>query len=100
MSGTRKIFGPYHNGSRLVYGDPLKIHRRLTVALKGDPNKVISDSKDPNYQVAAVATEKLARAATEAFDLLPLDPQTGQGATEDEALSVLATFNEWLEKKD
>jgi hypothetical protein len=99
MDSIKEVFGPYSNGEGMVYGDPLRIHRRLTAGLRGDPNTVIKDSNSEDPAVSYPATERLVQAVIQAFEMKPFDPATGKGATTDLALSTLATFTEWLRKK-
>lgn len=89
----RTIFGPYFNGQEEVYGDPLKIHRRLCHALGGDPNAVIAEANKGDND----ARERVLDAAGWSLEMVPFDKRTGQGATEEVVDQALRQFLEWLE---
>jgi hypothetical protein len=90
-----------------VYGDPIAIHRRFTLATGGDPDALLQLVAPPEGQPETStdilrrldAEEQLARAARKAFQLPEYDTTTGQGATDDEALSLLWKWLEWMQKK-
>ncbi len=99
MGEKLTVFGPYCDGRRMIYGDPVLIHRRLYAKLLGRPNdffaKVRDFEKDPlGSQQAAETVEMAARFA---FDLIPFDNETGEGATQELAFKVL---NQYLEYQD
>lgn len=97
--GETKIFGPYWNGAEAVFGDPVRIHRRLYAKLLGRPNdffaKVRDFEKDPTGSEQAADTVEMA--VRYAFDLVPFDPATGGGANQQSAFEVL---NQYLEYQD
>lgn len=118
----RNIFS-YFNGSTTVYGDPLTIHRHLTRALDGDPNRVIGETHaglagerenypdEESWQAALaqeVATapmrvdagERLIGAIRGVFGMVPFDPATGSGATEKHCMDALEAFVALVEKKN
>lgn len=93
MYQQRNIF-PYHNGERQVYGDPLKIRRRLNARLDGNLNKALSEKDlSPDHY------ERVLDAVVFAFDLIPFDPETGKGAQEEVVVRALKAFLDWLQKK-
>ena len=105
---ARRIYGPYPNGRDVggVYGDPLRMYRRLVANCSGDLNQVIEEYNgptDPKEREGArvqmdMAADTLREATAEALGLLQLDPKTGEGLTEDEVFLTLNSFLEWLEK--
>lgn len=95
----RDIF-QYFNGECEAWGDPLAIHRRLTLALGGHPNRYIEQAKAAEELVAAEAEEKLDEAIRIAFRMVPFDPLTGSGATENHCRAALAAYADFLEKKN
>jgi hypothetical protein len=94
----RRIFGPYHDGEKEVYADPLKVYRRLHYQLEGVPNKTIKDTRSEDLHVRTEARDKLVAAAVYAFDLVPFDAATGKGVLTEDVEKVLADYLEWLEK--
>lgn len=99
----RKIYGPYPSGRKgeLLYGDPLKIYRRLVHYLDGDPNTVLENTHDDKPEpVRFEATERVVDAVIRSFDLKPFDPATGEGATEDDCFTILDVYQEWLEGEE
>lgn len=95
----RQLFR-YHNGEREVFGDPLRIWRRLNNHLEGKGRETWeAAAQEANLLEADRAQEKIYRAAVVAFDLVPLDPDTGAGCTEDHVKEVLDSFLKWIEQK-
>jgi hypothetical protein len=95
---NKNIF-QFHNGSALVWADPLILRRKLAVALGGDIGAVVKDvnadrppagwpeGKDfvpePSaVMVAAFAADKFLAGIRTAFGMTPFDPATGEGADE------------------
>lgn len=114
----RRIFGPYDDGSGTVrYADPLVVQRRLSLSLQGNPGQFYRDARiEPRYEGvgddrrpvppdagevlrAEMAAIKIVEAARIAFEFLPWDQLTGNGATESECLQVLGDFLTWKVKK-
>lgn len=106
----RRVF-QYHDGSALVWGDPLHVHREMSLVLGGESGKLISDwsysppdgqEPDPGLQANALLAERrLVEAVRAVFKMAPFDPQTGQGATDThcaEALNAWLEY-EWAQKK-
>lgn len=95
----RRIFGPYDRDGtgRGVYADPVRVKRRLTAALDGDPHSAVARTRSEQAQVASEATDRLVPAVCYALDLQYLDPETGAGLCEDEVISVLNAFFEFEE---
>jgi len=94
----RKIFGPYYNGAEDVYADQIRAYRQFMVALDGDPNSVIKQTKDENKILSAQAKMKLADATRAALSMIPFDTMSGYGATDSDFLKVAAEYLEWMEK--
>lgn len=89
----RKIF-QYFDGQRQVYGDPLKIRRRLNGRLDGNLNKALADKDlSPEHY------ERVLDAVVYAFDLPPFNQETGEGAVEEVVVKALTSFLDWLQKK-
>jgi hypothetical protein len=95
----RQIFGPYWNGQARVYGDPVRLKRRLDHAARGELPKWIERWNDPSHPQHHEALDALLGAARWAMELVPFDPATGSGATDDEAEFALRQLLEWLEGK-
>lgn len=107
----------------VVWGDPIRIHRRLVRALNGDPNRVIKMAADPEPEVdtgveltpeeAAAfqlrmqmqnqmrlsAQEELIAAIREAFDMVPFDPVSGSGATEWHCRNAFNRYLDYSERQ-
>jgi hypothetical protein len=96
----RAIFGPYPRGDGTsLHGDPIRIRRRLVHALEGDLNRWLAEYRCDIEPLAFAAAERLLAATVEAFDLIPFDPLSGVGASDDEVLGVLASFLAFEESK-
>jgi len=96
---TRRVFGPYDRGDGVgTYADPIRVHRRLKAMLDGDPARVIAQSRAEVAVVAMEAKDRVLAAAVRALDLLPFDPATGQGATEDQVVEALNAYLKWEEE--
>lgn len=93
----KKIF-PYWNGRQEVYGDPMALHRRLTIALGGTPNEVLKAAKSESPLENAHARERLIDAVREAFEMVPFDKTEGAGALDEDCFQALRTLLEWTEK--
>lgn len=93
----KKVF-PYFDGRGNVFGDPLRIWRRLNHMLEGDPNKFLAAAKDPSPEAAFEAKERVLEATRYAFEM-PFDSKTGEGATEADCEAALNAFEAFLGKK-
>lgn len=94
----RLIFGPFDRGDgHQVYADPIRVRRRLTRLLDGDPRRALAACRGPDPGLALEAEERVFAAAIQAFDLVPFDPATGQGLREDGIVAVLNAFLSWEE---
>lgn len=105
----RAIF-PYHNGERQVYGDPMALSRRLTIHAGGDIDALVRDwRKDPVLDDAGQELpgsralrlqheEKIVEAVRKAFQMIPWDDSTGQGATWDQCMTAFEDFLRFWEK--
>src|SRR5258708_2968626 len=96
----RRIFGPYFNGVTAIYADPLKAHRRLSYELGGDPEAVGIRANSEDQTEKFKARAMLLAATVKALDMVPFDPQTGQGASEVDVWAAYNSFVDFLEKKD
>ena len=114
----RFVFGPYWNGEREVYGDPLEINMALVGHARGQLARLIEASKtkgpdgaegdseeerankevlrDRANAVAFPALYKMREVARLAFDLAPFDKTTGSGATARDCDRVLTEFFAFL----
>lgn len=102
----KKIF-PYHNGAEPVFGDPLALESRLAEQfgeLSGivqKVNAIRAKDADPLAVLEGIqARNVLIAGVREAFELVPFDRKTGQGATDDHALGVYRAWTEWTVKKN
>jgi hypothetical protein len=95
----RRIFGPYFNGTEVVYADPIRLKRRLDHALEGETPKWIERYNDPAHPQHYDAQERVLAAAVWAMELRPFNPQTGEGVLEAEVEQALYGFLEYLEGK-
>lgn len=82
-----------------VFGDPLRIQRKLAMASKGQLAQLIDDWNDADEIKKALAAEKLVPAIVEAFELKAYDKKTGRGCNEATCLSVLAKFLDFMAQK-
>lgn len=98
----KTIYGPYFNGVQQVYGDPIRLHRRLIHGLSGEQAQVLSDirNKEAPEQVRFEATERFLAASVFAFELAAFDPATGQGMQENAVLALAKDFLGWIKKKE
>lgn len=93
----RRIF-PYHDGAVQRYGDPVRMHRKLTVALEGDVNRWLVDASSGDLHLVDQAKDRLVAAVRSAFEMAPFDPDSGRGAVEADCWAALNSFLEWSEK--
>lgn len=98
MDPQEKAIFRYHNGTRMVWADPLTVQRRLDAAL-GDPDVVFKDVNDNDPLVWRPALECLIAAVREVFVMPGIDPETGQGATEEDCRTALNSLQDFLAKK-
>jgi hypothetical protein len=95
----RAIFGPFFNGQGMVYADPLRVYRELSLELDGDPQLWIARSRDDDPRTRLVAEGRLVQASRSAFGLAPFEPDSGQGAQDQDALTALRSYLVWLDQK-
>lgn len=95
-----KIFGPFFDGAEYRFADVVRVHRRLTAALDGEPNEWLEKAEDPDPETSSPAKEKIDRAVRLAFELADFDPKTGEGPTEGDVLAVLDLFIATLGKSN
>lgn len=117
----RFVFGPYWNGEREVYGDPLEINMALVGHARGQLARLIEASKSKGPDDAETDTEeerankevlrdranavafpalyKMREVARLAFDLVPFDRATGNGATAKDCDRVLTDFFAFLSEQ-
>lgn len=106
----RRVF-PYDSGGGPVYGDPVAIQTRLTVALGGRLNRLLADfyfdskqdglteeQREAGRLASCAAAEQIRAAVREAFGLVPFDPLTGAGATAADCDRALAAWLRWVDE--
>ena len=96
---STRIFGPYWNGKEEVYADPFKALRLLQACCNGELENVVKDANSEDAKLSSDAKGLLAEAVYLAFELYPLNTVSGQGITEEEALSVYKQFTNGTNKK-
>lgn len=114
----RQIFSFVYKGE-MRFADPVKVVRLMLQHTAGlwdrickDVNRLYPSRPEdddhprpaaqpgtPEYAQGQAARGVLAEAALAAFGLPPFDPYTGQGALEDEALTILGEFTAWQKQK-
>lgn len=111
MFPNRDIYPYTLPDGRTVFGDPVALLRELKLVTRGRLNDLlgaqarlaeIPREETPSEDILAAglaATGQLVEAALAVFRLPAFDPETGQGTLEDEALTVLANFLNWLHEK-
>lgn len=98
---TTNVFGPYFDGAAERYGDPIVIHRRLWARLQGRPNDyfelIRQHAAEPvKSEQAAESVEMACRAA---FEMVPFEPETGRGATQEDCFAALNLFLKYQDQK-
>src|SRR5574341_2178294 len=96
----RDIFGPYWDGVKNVFGDPMAIYRKFRHELGEEPNKVFADAHSDIEQIRFEARNKVVQAVMTAFNMVPFNSDDGTGAKERDCNRVLADFIDWIEKKN
>ena len=101
----RKIFS-YHNGATQVYGDPLALESNLVEqipdlgGLLDKVNNIAAAQADPLTRLEGVqARRALIAGVRAAFQLVPFEPATGKGATDDHALGIYLAWVAFTQKK-
>ena len=94
----KRIFQYQLNGTTL-YADPLRIKRLLQIGTGGQFDQLVEQQRDGNEVQQAEANGILASATAAAFKFPLLDPKSGNGFTEGEAIDLLRRFLEWVEQK-
>lgn len=100
----------FFNGEKLVYADPIEVNRRIyhllddpatTVEKAGgskrdDAGNVLVEYPEP---VVFEAMNKLVAAIRFAFDMPPIDPDTGKGATHADCMAAWEDFCAFMVSK-
>jgi hypothetical protein len=89
----------YWDGAATRWADPFALNRALWAACDGRLDVILSDAQNDDPLLHGPACELLLQAVREAFALVPFNPATGTGATEDEALDCHEAFLAWSAKK-
>ncbi len=92
-TAPENAFGPYFDGQRERYADPIRVKRVLNALLGGDTQKAVERTCHEVPQVAIEAMDRLVEAACLALELVPFDSATGQGMNE---ISVIETYNAYI----
>lgn len=79
--------------------DPFKVHRDLTLASGGKIGEFVRGRGDADPVVAAKADEAFTAAVRKALDLPGIDPKTGAGFTDREALAAYNAYQDYLAGK-
>ena len=102
----------YSDGKKKVFADPLFLRaqlKMLALQLAGkDISKIIDTANKTDLKGASEielseaygALMALAEISTQAFGLVPFNPDTGEGATKAHAIGVVNHFYLWLQKKN
>ncbi len=98
----RRVF-QYWNGVAQVWGDPVRIYRRVLSASDGDIN-ILLERTSPEVQVVtptlwAESVERLVQVVRDAFEMAPFNPETGTGATETDCLNAIKSWQGWMDEK-
>ncbi len=101
MASANEIFGPYATGKKnpdgtweYVFADPFRVRRLLDSLLPGDEaNRIVGQW--PNGDC-----ERLVATVRQVFGLLPFDPATGTGATEEAVIEIWDAWQGWCQKKN
>lgn len=95
MAEQNKRIFKYFDGVEEVFGDPLRIQRDLYLKL-GDPDAAFEAAqKGTDYYAANTIVDN----AREAFHMVPFDPKTGIGATDEDVEAAITALFEYFEKK-
>jgi hypothetical protein len=105
----RMVF-KYFDGEKERYGDPLAIRRRMILACKGKYNVLweqffadlsregMSEERKISLLLAAAAAgEDFVPAVRQAFEMVPWNPETGEGATEAHCERAARAWADWCE---
>lgn len=95
MGEQNKNIFRYFNGEKEVYGDPLRIQRDLYLKL-GDPDAAFKAADEGND---FYAQNTIVDNAREAFHMVPFNPETGTGATDEDVEAALTALFSYFEKK-
>lgn len=79
--------------------DPLAVKRGLVGASAGRFNEALAEYRDADPVKKAAGEEKLVRYARAALSLKPIDPVSGEGWLDAQALEALTMFTRWLSGK-
>lgn len=76
--------------------DPLACRRVLELTSGGAINMWVEEQHSADPRVALAADAKVLDVVRPVFGLPPIDPATGRGVTDAEALALFADFQGWL----
>ena len=91
----RAIFR-YHNGQKIVCGDPQRINRRLLSVRGFNLEAAKHDMESGDFAVMSEAAEKMLGAIVHAFEIKPLDPNTGEGMMESDVFKLMTDFGMFM----
>lgn len=100
----RKIFGPIFNGREVVHIDPTRVKRKMSALCPGNLfNEHLLRWKNPQQEVdpqlSLESSEIVLDCIIKAFDLIPFDPLSGNGLSDDDVIDVWNSYSEWVKKK-
>lgn len=81
------------------FHDPLAVKRAVVLASKGRFNDAVAAWKGEDQVDRANAEAVLVTAARAGLGLPPVDPKTGQGVTDAQAIEALTAFTKWCRGK-
>ncbi len=100
----RDLFGPFDKGDGgHAWADPLYITRQMWLGTQGRLDELLrlmASEKEEESIMAWQAQDDVVNAARFAFAMLPFDPETASGATDDLVLDVLDEWAAYCEKKN
>jgi hypothetical protein len=95
----RQIFA-YTYAGKQRYADPLAAYDRLLTVSRGKVRELLQAQREGDPEQAAQARLALSDHTRAAFQLPPVDPDTGVGLNNDAAIRLLDLFLGWLKKKE
>lgn len=95
----KEIFGPYFDGEKERWADPLRVRRTLDMALAGRVNDYLARMVADNPVEKGEAINAVIQAAAHAFGLKLFDPETGEGVLDSSVLNLMESYTDWENEK-